>query len=621
MRRMRRPGWLAAVACLLLAGCLDIERTTVTDYKSPPPPPRDELADDKPADRPALPLDPSLVDRRPLDGWRLNSSAAVLRLDVPAVKPDVDKSLGVLHPSYAAACKAARRDRPDEVLLPSINLLDGKAKQFDDGLVAAIDLACCRGSPGRLRGNADVVKSMYAALPATSAARPFLASGLLLAGIEVPGCDPGETKRWLLDFERDPARSRPVGFYTWNDDLKKCFRFHRFFQTELTPDAQAIVRDLGAVLRGNRELRADYERLVAFSHKLSTAGRCRDLLHAVEGQPVAVFPSSASKEDLLFAGLAVLGLPPDADLMGELIRAIRSGKLDLRPRPEGGWYDYQLHALETLLLPGRGEEHAKLLLTRRYKKRMLEAFKALITKRRETHIRRIPMTMGATAPRPLPMPKKIRPRLRVEPCPSYYVRTARSYAFLFNFLEGCIGAEGLKALHGLRQDRAQAADLYAELAGQRDLFYGLYLVSCEDLGLRPRWLKEEAIDQERCYQLACAWLPRALDDGDLARDTRVVVPILHDPRRNVTRLWATLGVRLARLEATYLHPPHLKPAEGGDWQPVEKSLLAESTYLICVDEFAEVETSGLRPLTREEFRALCDRHGNKAAIVAALRRR
>ena len=49
-----------------------------------------------------------LVDRRPLEGWALNASDAVIRLDVPMVKPDQDPELLVLHPSYAAAVKGAK---------------------------------------------------------------------------------------------------------------------------------------------------------------------------------------------------------------------------------------------------------------------------------------------------------------------------------------------------------------------------------------------------------------------------------------------------------------------------------------------------------------------------------
>jgi hypothetical protein len=51
---------------------------------------------------------------------------------------------------------------------------------------------------------------------------------------------------------------------------------------------------------------------------------------------------------------------------------------------------------------------------------------------------------------------------------------------------------------------------------------------------------------------------------------------------------------------------------------VETWKLLPATYLIAVDEFAEVEVRGLTPPNREELRTLCDKHQTKAAIVAAL---
>jgi hypothetical protein len=38
-----------------------------------------------------------------------------------------------------------------------------------------------------------------------------------------------------------------------------------------------------------------------------------------------------------------------------------------------------------------------------------------------------------------------------------------------------------------------------------------------------------------------------------------------------------------------------------------------------VEEFAEVELPGLRSLTRQELRAICDREKTREAIVKALR--
>ena len=152
----------------------------------------------------------------------------------------------------------------------------------------------------------------------------------------------------------------------------------------------------------------------------------------------------------------------------------------------------------------------------------------------------------------------------------------------------------------------------------RDRFYGLYLVSAEDIGMKPDLAADEQVDEDHCYKLATEWLKHVFADADLAADTRVSVPIFVD--RRGTRIWATIGVRLTRLEARYVRPPHLKPAKGpGDWKEVEAHRLAASHYLIAVDEFAEVELPGSRTLTREELRAVCDREKTKEKIVKALR--
>ena len=49
--------------------------------------------------------------------------------------------------------------------------------------------------------------------------------------------------------------------------------------------------------------------------------------------------------------------------------------------------------------------------------------------------------------------------------------------------------------------------------------------------------------------------------------------------------------------------------------------LSERTYLIAVDEFAEVEIPGNKVLTRDELRALCDSAKTRDAIIKALQNR
>jgi hypothetical protein len=604
-----------------------------TDYH-PPKPADDELADDNLTDKQTT-FDPNLIDRRPLEGWLVNQSEAVIKLDVPLTRPDDEADLLVLHPSYQAALAAAKQHRSWMATLPSVNLLDGKAKQFDDGLYAALDQAYFTGVQDKLASHQELVRRLLTKVGPDSPATPFLAAGLTVGGQETAATDRAACDQWVQKFNSNPALSKPIGFYTWNPTLQKCWAFMRFFQQSL-PETDPIAAALVAALADDSALQADYEQAAQFYAKLTnplSRLSLADLVGADVSTPAAIqalrrskgiqeagvafFPPSTSREFELYRKLFPLGLPEGTDLMKELVRAIRSGKVDLTPRENSGWYDHQVFALQTLLLPEKGEEHHKLLLTKPYKKRMLEAFAALITKRRETHVRQLDAPTAAMAAPPQEL-ENVAPRLRVEPCPSYFVRTARSYAFLHNFLTASLGEATLKSLHGLRQEGEREADLATELAAQRDLFYGLYLVSCEDIGHKPE-LKDGEADAEACYAATTAWLEKLDAEQDLAADTRVAVPIYTDPQKGTMRLWVTLGVRMTKLDSRFVRAPRLKPVAGeGEWKQVEDWKLSPVEHLIAVDEFAEVEVPTLSPPNREELRKLCDQHQTKEKIVEAL---
>src|SRR6266446_2156846 len=98
-----------------------------TEYKPPAEDTEDPLVDDRLEEKTPSKFDPALVDRRPLRDWLVNSSAAVLRLDVPLIKSDQEPELIMLHPSYADVLGEKERARG---ALPSVNMVDGKAKQF-----------------------------------------------------------------------------------------------------------------------------------------------------------------------------------------------------------------------------------------------------------------------------------------------------------------------------------------------------------------------------------------------------------------------------------------------------------------------------------------------------------
>jgi hypothetical protein len=400
----------------------------------------------------------------------------------------------------------------------------------------------------------------------------------------------------------------------------------RFLQRPLPAEQPVLISDLARAVGSEPKLLDDYKRVNAFYARLTNP--LDDLTLADESvragkyeglQAIAVFGSSRSKETELFRRLFPLGLPPGADLMREMIRAIRSGKVDLAPKADSGWYDHQIYALETFLLPEKGAEHTKLLLTKNYKKRMLEAFQALMTKRRETHARNLKTAEGMAAPPPL---VNVKPRLRVEPCPTYYLRTARSYDFLLNFLLAAVGEVGLAALHGLKEGGKRSEGLLVELRSMRELFYGFHLLSAEDIGMAPEIRPDEPVDRAACEAKATEWLSSYAKDTDLAVDTRVSVPLYFDTVNRRTRLWATIGVRLAKLDVAYARPPKVKPKGGtGEWEELKPHQLEAALYVIAVDEFAELEVPGLEPLTRKELRSACDAHKTKPELVRALSRR
>ena len=237
----------------------------VTDYHSPKANRDDELVDDQLRDKnPAFV--PELVDRRPEGAWRINSSAAVLRLDVPMLKPDFDASLLELRPSFADAMAKARSGL---TILPSINVIDGKAKQFDDGLFAAIDLAYYKGLKPKLASLVALIERLRQRVQPNSAAADYLAAGLKLAGIDVKTGQPDQAASWLSRFESNKMYSKPLSFYTWSPELTRVFRFMRFFQQPLPPDQPNLISDLATAVGSDPNLLENYKQVNAFYDRLT----------------------------------------------------------------------------------------------------------------------------------------------------------------------------------------------------------------------------------------------------------------------------------------------------------------------------------------------------------------
>jgi hypothetical protein len=380
MSRIRRPDIIRGICVIgviglaVIATWLFSKLETVTRENIEPATSKvDLLADDHLINKNPR-FDPDLVDSRPFgdtpdNPWQINASAAVLGLDIPDIIDAYESDLLELRPSYAAAAKPLL-ERGVRIL-PSVNMLNGKAKQFDDGLYAELDVAMTANKLDGLHDTSRMIQEILAALNPVSEACAWVRGGLEIGGFPIPSPAPpaggAATMRFIAEFDRNEVESKPVGFYTWSDELKRTFRFLRYFQKGWS-DRKGVPDEIAAVLAARPDLLSQYQRLLDFYAHLSnpldalTFADLADPGNAAKdlrgiwgtkglaplplGPTVHLLPYSTSHEAVLFNRLfGASGLPEGADLMLKLVRAIRDGRVDLQPKGTSGWYDYQIYAL------------------------------------------------------------------------------------------------------------------------------------------------------------------------------------------------------------------------------------------------------------------------------------
>jgi hypothetical protein len=631
-----------ALAVLVAAGIYLLSESvhTVVRDQVTPSEPEDLLADDRLKDKNPE-FNPDLIYPPRVGGdenpWQLNLSAAVIKLDVPDIVEGREEVLQRLYPSFTDA--ATELEENGYRILPGINMVAGKTKQFDDGLFAALDAWAVSNRQRGIRDLELLLRQIMTELHPTEPAYAWVWAALEVGRFVSPEESPrrpAAALEFINRFLADSAQSRPVGFYNWNDELQRIFRFLRFLQQPFNardgiPDsiARVLKRD-GHWLEKYRQVLNFYARLtnpprgVSFALLADPANEgksVRQIAAEMElADPRAAFlPAASSREAALFEALYPMGVPEHADLMRELIVAIRDGQVDLKPTEESGWYDHQQYALETFLLPERGPENQKLLLTRKYKQRLIEAFKSSMTRVRETHVRSLGPADGAlSAP---PPSAGVAPPLRVEPNPTYFLRLGRSYGFLQRFLMESV--DDLNDLYGYRRSGFRDRPLGDDLELQRLLMYGLYLISCDDIGLEPEDLAREIQSPDYCRALALDWLENWREDPDMQVDTRIAVPIMINPDGR-SRLWCNVGIRPVKLSAEFVRPPSWRPDPGSEdpaeWDEVPRGSLEKAEWIILCDQFIEVERPTDTPLTRKELRDVCDAHETPEQIAKALAR-
>jgi hypothetical protein len=448
-----------------------------------------------------------------------------------------------------------------------------------------------------------------------------------------------EAQAEAVDFaEEDPFGSKPIGFYTWRPVLKRIFTRDRWFQREFDSEDDEefrIALALTDAVASDGALREQHEYVVNTYARLTNplAGEtvsdyvsvvpdpgkalvdsaafdaAREKL-AGEGQTFALFPASRSKEVDLYdklQGFQLLG----GNLMDVLIEEIQAGRMTLKPDRSSGWYEYQQYALEALLTPDKLPEGKKLIMDERYRERLEEAFRSMLTQTRETDLKILKRSAEIHEIRP-EVEVSIRPQFNAEPIPTYYLRVARGYGFLRSVLENALG-ERPAEIYGLREGGAAADVLDEELASIQELYYGLYVETCANIGLIPDLEAGEVEDPAGAARAGERWLGDWKGDPLMSQDIRVIVPIgpTGDGRLDC---WAVLGVRPINIVVSYEE----KPVVSTD-APVELIVNYEpQNYSVLIPVFAEVILPTEVPLTRDEFRAVCDAYDNKEDIIEAL---
>lgn len=490
-----------------------------------------------------------------------------------------------------------------------------KAKQVDDGLYAAVELAT-HGGAGMFRGKRALLDRLLERLARESADGDGEARATLEAAASIGAGRPSTSSHAAAireAFLADDLRSKPIGFYTWSEELRRIFREDRLMQSDLGEAGD--LAEVATALHADPLLRASYEACLRLPERLTNMLACPDLRGALSAldagrpfvaqKPLALFPPSIAHETQLVKRLfGNAPIPGGFDLSKELVRAVRSGAIDLAPGETSGWYDVQTWALEPLVAPERALEAQSLVLDPSYTAHLEELFRSILAATRETHIKQLEIPMMGGAPQRA-VKLIVRPELTVEPLVTFYQRRADAYRYVRAVLVETFGEDGLAEMRGLRgathAPRRVEMALGDELRSMIHLFDGAAATAMRELGMPTTW-------ETTAFE---SWRGGA-GDPDVEADIRAMVPVFFDVERKKTKVWMLLGWSHGFLDVSFAEPPRVEVLS----RATADIELAHASRPLPTPIMVEAYVS--RILDREQFRAHCDRFRTPDAIVSAL---
>ena len=586
-----------------------------------PPRPVEPEETPPPSDTPPVPV--RTVDT--VAGWQL------------VVDPrDQVVAVDVMHRTSYGNDASGEREARVTATLPtaggfvSAAMLVQKAKVFDDGVYAAVELAAQEGA-GRFRGKRALLDALRAKLfdvapeavgPGTAV--PFVAARAGGANVPVPPALLPIVNGQLQAFDATPVLSKPIGFYTWSDALRAIFRQDRIVQPALPPGPHldALVR----AIHDDPASRATYEGYLALVERLTNPFVTADLRPALaaldRGEPLpegraAFVPACRGGETEMLKRLEAAGVDTrNVVAMDAYVAGVRDGSVSLAVRTDSGWYDRQQSALEPFLRPETTAEARHVAWSDAYRLRLEQLFRGALALARETHIKNLE-TYGATSAAPgfEPVRVTVTPALTVEPHPTAWLRRADTYRYVRGLLERVFGKEGLETMRRMTPEGPVTISLGEELLAFERLFTGAYARACAETGTPAGGLPGLDVADTAFT----SWAQQTATDPDLARDVRMMVPVSVDAASGRVRVWCFLGWAADDLALHFQTPPVVTRRRTGTdvTGAAPEVTFGPQTVAAAYPVFAETWTT--KVLDRVEFRRLCDEKQTKAAILEALK--
>jgi hypothetical protein len=307
-------------------------------------------------------------------------------------------------------------------------------------------------------------------------------------------------------------------------------------------------------------------------------------------------------------------------LIDELVKEIQKRAVDLTPREDSGWYAHQIYSLEPLVIPELMPEAQRLYFGEKYKKELIDLFKASLALTRETHIKQLEIPMPGAAPYDRSIPIiEIFPELSAEPIATSYLRQANAYRFVRELLEATFGDGALRNTCRLKALGRVSRPLSEELREMESLFFGAYQVVAEEIGMdADNQLSERSkAEREADKKLAREWIRRFREDPDVGADNRMMVPVFYDVGRKKTKVWVVLGYAVKPISIWFKKEPDAEVLDAKGEKAQAKLNFHSIQKPLIYPVSAEVYVRSV--MNRDEFRALCAKYRTPSAILRALK--